>query len=249
MFLQSKSPFPIPHPFSILHNLDNLLSPSVITMHIPTPEELRTRREALGLKQTELAKRAGISQSMVARIEAGNVDPRVSTLNKIIVVLNSAEPKKLRAAQIMHTPVLSVQPQDAITRAVDIFEKNNISQLPVIERGIPVGCISEAVIVKAIEQQRLHKTHLFTVRDFMESGFPTVPPGYGRGDGHQHPPAEPRGPGRGRKDGAGGHHQARPDIADPLGSFFFRERYPGVKSLFLRLLNCKSSRFFSHALG
>ena len=41
-----------------------------------TPEELRTRREALGLKQTELAQRAGISQSMVARIEAGNVDPR-----------------------------------------------------------------------------------------------------------------------------------------------------------------------------
>jgi predicted transcriptional regulator len=160
----------------VLHNLDNLLSPSVIWMHIPTPEELRTRREALGLKQTELAKRAGISQSMVARIEAGNVDPRVSTLNKIIVVLNSAEPKKIRAAQIMHTPVLSVQPQDAISRAVDIFEKNNISQLPVIERGVPVGCISEAVIVKAIEQQRLHKTHLFTVRDFMESGFPTVPP-------------------------------------------------------------------------
>ncbi len=51
-----------------------------MTMHIPTPEELRARREALGIKQTELAKRAGISQSMVARIEAGNVDPRISTL-------------------------------------------------------------------------------------------------------------------------------------------------------------------------
>lgn len=147
-----------------------------MTMHIPTPEELRGRREALGMKQTELARRAGISQSMVARIEAGNVDPRVSTLSKIIVVLNSAEPKKIRAAQIMHTPVLSVQPQDAISRAVEIFEKNNISQLPVIERGVPVGCISETVIVKAIEQQRLHKTHLFFVRDFMEPGFPTVPP-------------------------------------------------------------------------
>jgi predicted transcriptional regulator len=145
-------------------------------MNIPTPDELRTRRETLGLRQTELARRAGISQSMVARIEAGNVDPRVSTLNKIIVVLNSAEPRKMRALQIMHTPVLSVQPQDAIGRAVEIFEKNNISQLPVIERGIPVGCISESVIVKAIEQQRLHKTHLFLVRDFMEPGFPTVPP-------------------------------------------------------------------------
>ena len=145
-------------------------------MHIPTPEELRSRRETLGLKQTELAKRAGISQSMVARIEAGNVDPRVSTLNKIIVVLNSSEPRKIRAAQIMHTPVLSVQPEDAISRAVDIIEKNNISQLLVIERGVPVGCISESVIVKAIEQQRLHKTHQFSVREFMETGFPTVPP-------------------------------------------------------------------------
>jgi len=144
-------------------------------MHIPTPEELRTRRETLGMKQTELARRAGISQSMVARIEAGNVDPRISTLNKIIVVLNSAEPRRIRAAQIMHNPVLSVQPQDSISRAVDIIEKNNISQLPVIERGVPVGCISESVIVKAIEQQRLHKSHLFSVKDFMEPGFPTVP--------------------------------------------------------------------------
>ncbi|MCX6696807.1 MAG: CBS domain-containing protein [Methanoregula sp.] len=145
-------------------------------MHIPNPKELRVRREVLGLKQTELARRAGISQSMVARIEAGSVDPRVSTLNKIIVVLNSAEPKKITAAQIMHTPVLSVPPQASISQAVEIFGKNNISQLPVIERGVPAGCISEAVIVKAIEQQRLHKTHMFMVRDFMEPGFPTVPP-------------------------------------------------------------------------
>jgi predicted transcriptional regulator len=145
-------------------------------MHIPTPEELRSRRESLGLKQTEIAKRAGISQSMVARIEAGSVDPRVSTLNKIIAVLNSAEPRKITAAQIMHIPVLSVQPQSGISQAVEIFEKNNISQLPVIERGVPVGCISESVIVKAIEQQRLHPSHLFMVRDFMEPGFPTVPP-------------------------------------------------------------------------
>ena len=145
-------------------------------MHIPSPEELRARREALGLRQTETAKRAGISQSMVARIEAGSVDPRVSTLNKIIAVFNNAEPRKITAGQIMHMPVLSVSPQSGISQAVEIFEKNNISQLPVIERGAPVGCISESVIVKAIEQQRLHHTHQFMVKDFMEPGFPTVPP-------------------------------------------------------------------------
>ncbi|MDD1703378.1 MAG: CBS domain-containing protein [Methanoregula sp.] len=145
-------------------------------MHIPSPEELRSRRESLGLRQTEIARRAGISQSMVARIEAGSVDPRVSTLNKIIVVLNNAEPKKMQAAQIMHTPVLSVSPQATITQAVEIFEKNDVSQIPVIERGIPVGCISESAIVKAIEQQRFHHTHSFVVKEFMEPGFPTVPP-------------------------------------------------------------------------
>ncbi len=145
-------------------------------MHIPIPEELRSRREALGLKQTELAKRAGISQSMVARIEAGNVDPRVSTLNKIIAVLNSAEPKTIKAAQIMHTHGSSQSSPGPITRAVEIIEKHNISQLPVIENGVAVGCISETVIVKAIEQQRLHKTQAFTVHNFMEPGFPTVPP-------------------------------------------------------------------------
>ena len=51
-------------------------------MHIPTPDELKARRETLGIRQTQLALRAGISQSMVARIEAGSVDPRTSTLKK-----------------------------------------------------------------------------------------------------------------------------------------------------------------------
>ena len=37
-------------------------------MHIPTPEELRTRRETLGMKQTELARRAGIAPSAVREI-------------------------------------------------------------------------------------------------------------------------------------------------------------------------------------
>jgi len=144
-------------------------------MHIPTPDELKQRRESVGLKQTELAERAGISQSMVARIEAGNVDPRVSTLNKIVAVLNSAGRKRVTADRVMHSPVLAVNPSDPITRALEIFELNNISQLPVIENGVPAGCISESVIVKAIEQQRLHPSQPVFVRDFTEPGFPTVP--------------------------------------------------------------------------
>ena len=146
-------------------------------MHIPTPEELRARREMLGIRQTELALRAGISQSMVARIEAGGVDPRTSTLRKIVNVLNTAEQTRMTAAHVMHTPVFSIQASEPVTRAMEIMNKNNISQLPVIEDGIPVGCISESAIVSVIEEQSAHRGHELVVRDFMEPGFPTVPRG------------------------------------------------------------------------
>lgn len=145
-------------------------------MQIPTPAELKSKRVMLGLRQSDVAKAASISQSMVARIEAGTVDPRVSTLTKIVEVLKKAERSAITAVDFMHTPVLSVAPADTVTRAVELMEHNSISQIPVIEEGVPVGCISESAIINAIEEGRLQKHHANMVRDFMEEGFPTVPP-------------------------------------------------------------------------
>jgi len=45
-------------------------------------EELVERRVALGLSQTEVAARMGTSQSAVARLETGQVDVRLSTLER-----------------------------------------------------------------------------------------------------------------------------------------------------------------------
>ncbi|HXQ63180.1 MAG TPA: helix-turn-helix domain-containing protein [Acidimicrobiales bacterium] len=45
-------------------------------------EELVERRIALGLSQTEVAARMGTSQSAVARLETGQVDVRLSTLER-----------------------------------------------------------------------------------------------------------------------------------------------------------------------
>jgi predicted transcriptional regulator len=145
-------------------------------MHIPTAEELRAKRVALGLKQADVARRAGLSQSMVARIESGTVDPRVSTLGKIVQVLNAAGKKKLMARDIMHTPVFSVLPTDTIKQAAEIMESRNISQLPVIEDGIPVGCISEAAIIARVGQEGLTRRHIGAMEDLMEPCFPTIPP-------------------------------------------------------------------------
>ncbi len=55
-------------------------------MQLPTPEDLKKRRNELGLTQSDLAKRAGVSQPLIARIESGDVDPRLSTVRKILLI-------------------------------------------------------------------------------------------------------------------------------------------------------------------
>jgi predicted transcriptional regulator len=52
-------------------------------------EELVARRRELGLSQTEVAARMGTSQSAVARLEAGQGDIRLSTLERYAAALGS----------------------------------------------------------------------------------------------------------------------------------------------------------------
>lgn len=45
-------------------------------------DDLVERRVAMGLSQTQVAARMGTSQSAVARLEAGSVDLRLSTIDR-----------------------------------------------------------------------------------------------------------------------------------------------------------------------
>ena len=49
--------------------------------------ELQAARKRQGLKQQELAERAGLSRMTVQRIESGAIDPRLSTLVEMARVL------------------------------------------------------------------------------------------------------------------------------------------------------------------
>ena len=49
--------------------------------------ELATRREKLGLSQTAVAARMGTSQSAVARLEAGEIDAKLSTVERFAAAL------------------------------------------------------------------------------------------------------------------------------------------------------------------
>jgi transcriptional regulator with XRE-family HTH domain len=57
---------------------------------------LAEHRRAAGLSQTEVAARMGTSQSTVARLEAGEVDPRLSTLERYAEALGGRLDVELR---------------------------------------------------------------------------------------------------------------------------------------------------------
>lgn len=50
-------------------------------------EEVRRLRIERGLSQQELAERMGLPQSVIARLEAGGVELRLSTLDRVAQVL------------------------------------------------------------------------------------------------------------------------------------------------------------------
>lgn len=51
-------------------------------------EQLRSSRQALGMKQSELGKKLGLPQSHISKIEQGANDPRLSTVTDMARVLD-----------------------------------------------------------------------------------------------------------------------------------------------------------------
>jgi DNA-binding XRE family transcriptional regulator len=65
---------------------------------------LVARRRETGLSQTEVAARMGTSQSTVARLEAGEVDPRLSTLQRYAEALGAGLDIQLRDRSQISAP-------------------------------------------------------------------------------------------------------------------------------------------------
>lgn len=138
-------------------------------MNLPTPQDLRERRIDLDLTQSALAEQAGVSQPLIARIEGGDVDPRLSTLRRIVEALDEAEGGIVRAGDLMNTEVIHVEPDDAIREAVNRMDEEAYSQLPVLQNGVPVGSISQGDLVHLDAEARDEP-----VVDHMAESFPTV---------------------------------------------------------------------------
>ena len=112
---------------------------------------IRRLRMQLGISQRELARMAGVSQSLIARIETGSINPRFETLRKILDALESVARSKRYALSIASKPVVTVRTDDSLRTAFSIMDRYGFSQLPVVdENERVVGTVFESTILRAL---------------------------------------------------------------------------------------------------
>ncbi len=128
-------------------------------MEVPTGKHIRRWRKSLELTQFQLSELCGVAQSIIAKVETEVVDPRASTLRKIVGALSRFEsPEKLHSVEdIMVRNVKALDIGDTVQTAIDRMVQADISQLPVIsEQGGILGIVSEGSLL----QKGAHRTGL-----------------------------------------------------------------------------------------
>jgi predicted transcriptional regulator len=144
-------------------------------MQLPDLDDIHRLRKRFHITQTGLAERAGISQSLIARIETGSVDPRYSSVVKIFRALEDIRGSGISACEIMTKNVVGVGIGDSLGKATNKMKKYNVSQMPVFDKTKPVGSISEGVIIDQISRGvNTNSISQKKVREFMEDPFPSV---------------------------------------------------------------------------
>lgn len=143
---------------------------------LPGLEEIGRRRRILGLSQKELAKLAGISQSMVAKIENKSISPSYLKTKAIFDTLEALERRnEVKAREISHGRVVGVQVHDPIAKSIRVMQETGYSQLPVFDGGQPVGSITEKIILeKLVLSPNPDEMSRQPVEKIMDQPFPMV---------------------------------------------------------------------------
>ena len=142
----------------------------------PSLEEIAKKRRALGLKQMELAKLAGISQSLVAKLESGKIDSSYTKVKMIFDVLDRLEAKtKIQEEKVVPNKVISIQKDEPISKVVRLMKDHGYSQIPVFDGKQSVGSISEKTILRQILAGKdLAQISKLPIEEIMEEAFPQV---------------------------------------------------------------------------
>jgi len=133
-----------------------------------TGKLIKELREERGISQQKLAEAIGVSQAHIAKIENEKVNPTLSIVNSIMSILK--ENHQIKCKKIMKKNIVSVTPDTKILDAIKLMKNFEISQIPVIEKGMCLGSITEKTIVNNMDKN----LRRMLVKHIMEKSFPII---------------------------------------------------------------------------
>lgn len=117
-----------------------------------TLNQIGNIRRTLGITQAELASMSGVSQSLIAKIEAKSIDPTFTKAQKIFNALyNISRKEQKKIKEVMNKRLVSLFRDETIEETIKKMKQFGISQLPVLDKdNNPVGYISETILLEKL---------------------------------------------------------------------------------------------------
>ncbi len=147
-------------------------------MRFPPASDIRKLRKVLDITQAELAKRSGISQSAIAKIERESISASYETVVKLFETLENMgrnDENNKTAADVASKGVVTIQCTEKVRAASDLMKTTGFSQLPVLKGDVPVGSISERTILELIRQGKtMEELSEMSVARVMNDTYPVV---------------------------------------------------------------------------
>ncbi len=137
-------------------------------------ERIKQLRKKYNLTQKDLALRAGVSQSLITKIESGKLDPTFTKAQLIFEALEQLRKKEeLKAKDLMNKKVVFAEINDSVKETIQVMRKKGISQMPVLCNGNVCGIIGEGIILNKIASNP-EKINLLKVGDLVSECPPIV---------------------------------------------------------------------------
>lgn len=133
---------------------------------------LHKARTTLGITQKNLAEESGVSQSLIAKIESGILDPTFARMKKIDIAISRLSiTSEKTASQIMNKKAISSRKDCTILNIIKTMAKHSISQIPIVDNFIVIGLVTESAILEASPRRDFK---ILTAGDIMSDAPPLV---------------------------------------------------------------------------